>query len=669
MKNQDLLHKAKLVAPFVGLLVLCWLVYQPGLTGTFLFDDWKNLELIGQLGTIDTFHDLVTYLLSGFASPLGRPVAMASFLIDARDWPADPATFKATNVAIHLINGVLLFAVSRLLLRFRGLERIRATQAAVLAAGLWLLHPLWVSTVLYPVQRMAMLAAAFVLLALYCYLKGRVALEKKRETSAGMWLWLGMGTAGMLGVMSKENAALLPFFVVILDHTVLHAHPWQENVRWAKWWRWLYVRLPIVLLLLYLGSYLPALFQGEQTRGGYTVMERLLTEGRVMMEYLWRLLVPKPYTTGLFNDNIDISRTMFQPASTAWSWLALLFLASIGYRLRQDAPLASLGIGFFWVGHLLESSIIPLEVSFEHRNYLPAAFLFLYPSRKLVAAANWRMAKVAVIGIVAVYAAVTLQRASLWGTPFLQAFTWSQEAPGSARAQVLLSSRWLETGNLDAAKKILTRAVAAHPRNPAVVVSLLKLECRGAGVATALRKKINDLFSEPPSTDPVTRYQLEQALRAGMDGNCKGVDRKAVLKWIDSGLQSPAAGDRSWRRMLLVQRGRLALQEGDVGKAYNDFSKVVSLDADEEGILNLAARLASHGGESEALRLLDNERFGKEKIHLNSLRNIRRLWLRWNGYYENERKVLRKIIFKELRKKGFSIGKGEGDQLEQQKGG
>src|SRR5688572_2168657 len=98
-----------------GLLALAWCAYRPGLSGGFLFDDFANLPSLGAGGRIDNAAAFWRYLTSGSADPTGRPVSLLSFLIDARDWPADAAPFLRTNVLLHLLNGALLFVLLRTL--------------------------------------------------------------------------------------------------------------------------------------------------------------------------------------------------------------------------------------------------------------------------------------------------------------------------------------------------------------------------------------------------------------------------------------------------------------------------------------------------------------------------------------------------------------------------
>ena len=168
------MSRSRRVLALIALLALAFIVYWPGRHGTFLFDDYSNLATLGAYGPIDRAWKVVAFVTSGFAGPTGRPLALATFLLDARNWPAAPEAFKLTNVALHLLNGALLAGLLAALGRALGVERERAATAAVLAAGLWLLDPFWVSTTLYVVQRMAMLATTFVIAGLWAYAHGRV---------------------------------------------------------------------------------------------------------------------------------------------------------------------------------------------------------------------------------------------------------------------------------------------------------------------------------------------------------------------------------------------------------------------------------------------------------------------------------------------------------------
>ncbi len=151
------------------LLITTWLVYMPGLYGGFLFDDFANLPVLGASGPVDNWSTFCRYITSGTADPIGRPLALLSFLLDAHDWPAAPYPFKRTSLILHLAQrrccSILLLQRLGASISFRHADCHRIDLAAVFGAAFWLLHPLFVSTTLYIVQREAMLPATFTLLA------------------------------------------------------------------------------------------------------------------------------------------------------------------------------------------------------------------------------------------------------------------------------------------------------------------------------------------------------------------------------------------------------------------------------------------------------------------------------------------------------------------------
>lgn len=123
-------------------LFLCIGAYWGGLKGDFLFDDYPNLQDLGTYGIIDSWDKVRAFIFNGFAGPTGRPISLASFLIDANTWPANPYAFKYTNLMIHLINGLLLCWVIILLLQYYKYKDDQVIWIAVVAASIWILHRL-----------------------------------------------------------------------------------------------------------------------------------------------------------------------------------------------------------------------------------------------------------------------------------------------------------------------------------------------------------------------------------------------------------------------------------------------------------------------------------------------------------------------------------------------
>ena len=154
---------------------MCAVVYMPGLQGPMLHDDFPQLSGLLRAQSADWRELSDAYLMSD-SGALGRPVSMASFIASAILHGGELRYWKATNLLIHTLTGIVVFFLARVLLRASP-SSIRPGQAgwlALLVAGLWLLHALHVSTVLYTVQRMAQLSTLFVLTGLLLYSTGRL---------------------------------------------------------------------------------------------------------------------------------------------------------------------------------------------------------------------------------------------------------------------------------------------------------------------------------------------------------------------------------------------------------------------------------------------------------------------------------------------------------------
>ena len=157
----------------VAILAIGWFAYRPALTGTFLLDDLPSL---GDLQYVSDGESALRFISSGFAGPLGRPLALASFVPQASAIGVNAEPFLRINILIHLLNGVLVFAFARMLGGIMVSDQ-RSTFLALSVTAMWLFMPLLASSSLLIVQRMTTLSATFVLCGLNAYLISRQRLE------------------------------------------------------------------------------------------------------------------------------------------------------------------------------------------------------------------------------------------------------------------------------------------------------------------------------------------------------------------------------------------------------------------------------------------------------------------------------------------------------------
>jgi len=653
MSLSESAHRQLPFAAFALLLALAWLAYLSGLSGGFLFDDLINLDALGKRGPIDDWPAFWRYITSGAADPTGRPLALLTFLLDARDWPADPRPFLRTNLLLHLLNCGLLFALLRGLGRHLEGAGPRADWAAVLGAGMWLLHPLFVSTTLYIVQRETMLPATFVLGGLLAYVHGR-QLHATRPRAGAAWMWAGIGLGTLLAVLAKANGILLPLLALVLEATVLRAGdgPSAETVAHRlRWWRRLLLVVPSLMLAAYLARYLLALHDPIDVRS-WTIAERLMTQPRVLLDYLQLLLVPRVLSTGLYNDTYAVSTGWLVPWATLPAALAMLGLATFAFAVRRRWPVLSAGVLFWFAGHLLESSVVPLELYFEHRNYLPALLLFWPLAHALVRwRVRWSVRALAAVAVLALLALTTWQRAHLWGQPERLAAVWALQNPESPRSQATAAMNEMRTGRPDLAARRLEPLVQAAPYELQWVLNLADARCMSGGMDQATAARVSLGLRHARHGQHLAWRWLDGMIDRTAARPCPGVDTTVLQQWIDALAANPAMASPGRQQDAAALAGRLALLEQRPDEALAHFDRGLAADVRPEAAAQQAALLARHGHYEQALAHLDHyDRLAAEKPPPRgfAMPRLHHWVLERQGYWQTEFDALRRQLQADL---------------------
>jgi len=405
------------IAAMASLFVLTYWIYQLGFSAGFKFDDAASIS--GASGVHDIYSALA-YMLDGRAGFLGRPLALATFLLQKDSWPNDPAEFFMVNTLIHLFNGVLIFWLSYRLARLFPADMRQPGWFSLAVTALWLTLPLHVSASLMAVQRMATLSSTFMLLGLIGYISGRMLLDK--QPVRAYWLMsvsVVMGTA--LALLCKETGALMPLYVLVLEATLIRAAGLPADA-WFKRWAMLFLGAPILLLVAYFAVSWPRLMDIYAMRS-FSLPERLLTEPRILWDYLGQVLLPSRSGTGPYQDDYHVSRSLFDPLVTVIAILAWVAAAFLAWRLRRKIPVILFALLWFLAGHLIESSFIPLELYFEHRNYLPSFGLLLAATALIwsVPVKIRRLSMAVLFLMVLLRLFVLSETTHLWGHPLLAA--------------------------------------------------------------------------------------------------------------------------------------------------------------------------------------------------------------------------------------------------------
>ena len=381
----------------------------------------------------------------------------------------------------------------------------------------------------------------------------------------------------------------------------------------------------------------------------WTIGERLLTEPRVVLDYLRLLLIPRVLSTGLYNDAYVVSTSLFQPATTLPALLGVLGLVVTGFAVRQRAPVLSAALLFYFAGQMLESTSIPLELYFEHRNYLPALLLG-WPLALAVCRWKARVQARALIAVLllGVLGATTWQRASLWARQDQMALLWAKQNPASSRAQATAASFEIQAGRPDLA---MTRLAAPWQQAPGD----LQLALNYAGAACAMRglhadeiKAVAVALRTATHGDQLVHRWLDRALDMAVAGDCQGMDLDALARWLDAARANPRLASMPGRQQDLHSlAGRLALARHHADKALDEFNQALDAWPTPQAAAKQAALLASSGAHAQALAHLDHYaavESRRERATGWGMARIHEWILERQGFWQDELSRLRREI-------------------------
>ncbi len=446
MRGTLSMNPSLLIIPILG-----FLVYLPGLPGTFLFDDYPNiLDNDALTSSTLNWNSLISASFSGDAGPLKRPLSMLTFALNYAFGGASPIYFKLTNIAIHIIDAMLVFFVSRrLIIQLQNnSNEIKGDLPHIVAfsvALLWMVHPINLTSVLYVVQRMTSLATFFVLVGILIFLMARVRMLNNPKGFVSMLV--GTLVAGLLAVFSKENGILLFGYLFVIEVTLFQ---FKTNGKQSKFWLKLYfstfVIIPTVCVCGYFLFNSGWLIQLYEFRS-FTLFERLLTEARALCFYVKMLFLPNISSFALFHDDFDVSTGLFSPFSTVFSVAAIgaaLIGGIVSFRTHK-----LLGFAIFWFlwGHILESTLWPLELIHEHRNYMPSIgplFCVVYALAQWVHAKNLHPAlRYSPLILIILFAPITALRAADWKDLIGLTSMEAAHHPNSPRTQYELGRAYI----------------------------------------------------------------------------------------------------------------------------------------------------------------------------------------------------------------------------------
>ena len=546
-----------------GLLVVL-AAYSMGWSGTLHFDDNPNLD---PLHGVSDFASGLRFVVSGPAGPTGRPLSLATFAAQHESWP-DPKPFLIFNTVLHILNGVLCFLLLRRLLGWMLEDRRAAEWLAVAVALLWAASPFLASSSLVVVQRMTGLSAFFALSALSIYTIARTGYRPDSWRS-NLWLASIAGIGTLLAGLAKENGFLLPAFLLLIEWLlVANARITIKPLR--KDFFWILLVAPFAVILGFL------LYKGLSTTGylyrDFTLTERLLTQPRVLFDYIFNLLIPVTESITPFHDAYRHSTGLLEPITTLFSLLALPALLALAWLVWHRQPLVAFGLLWFFAGHLSESTLLPLELYFPHRNYLPAIGLYLalgvmamdflgrrdfgFPVRPLAAGVYFL-----------VFIAVLANGTIVWGNRELASEMWYINDRDSERAAQHLYQYYAGIGEVSLAGSLIERFISDHPGKAIFSVQALAIcEESQKEYLGKVDRAVQDLREERTITTSLAGL-IQQFAALSKMSDCTHFGIEQAEQIADAALASNGRIYPSAKQGLLFAKAQLAEYRGEYGKA------------------------------------------------------------------------------------------------------
>ncbi|MBW2560152.1 MAG: tetratricopeptide repeat protein, partial [Deltaproteobacteria bacterium] len=356
----------------IALFVFLIIIYANSFHCAWQFDDRPNIVENRNifLKTLD-WPDIKKTLYGPRGDGISRPLSYLSFALNYYFDGLNVFGYHLVNFIIHYLSSVFLFLF---IYNTLGLSTVRDRYGpasygiALLATFFWATSPVQTTAVTYIVQRMASMAGLLYIMTLYFYLKGRTTDRTWKQV-----FFLGIcAFSAAASFATKENAVMLPLSIWLYDLLLIQGVTREKIIKNVK------LLIPIFLIVLALGllyTDISTLLDGYKNRP-FTLTDRLLTEPRIVIFYITLLLYPISSRLTLIHD-IEISRSLLTPWSTLPAIAGIIILIALAVYVARKRPLISFCTLFFFVNHVVESSFLPLELIYEHRNYIPSLFFFV----------------------------------------------------------------------------------------------------------------------------------------------------------------------------------------------------------------------------------------------------------------------------------------------------
>jgi protein O-mannosyl-transferase len=575
-----------LSAAVIAIAVLA--AYAPGLHTPFHYDDLSTVvenESIRDLSALGR----VLSPPANVTPTSARPLLNLSFAVDYATGALNVAGYHATNIAIHLVVALLLFAIVRATATWPAAGfGDRADIVAAATAAIWAVHPLQTGAVTYVSGRSESLMAVWYLATLLA------AIRAHRSPRANAWMAASV-VACALGMASKESMVTAPVAVLLYDRAYVYER-FSEAFR-TRWRLYAGLAATWTILVVLLWDAPHSDSAGFST--GVSPWTYLLNQAVVLPEY-FRITAWPDYLLFAYGE----ARPLTLSDVGAMAVVVPVFIAAAIWMWYR-AP--ALGFCALWVFLTLAptSSIVPIatEAGAARRMYLPlAGIVALF-----------------VIGVFTLGDAMRRRRvanAPIFSRAALMAVVVALVATTAGQAAEFVSSERLWRGSVERWPSGLAY------RNLAAV---LLQQGRKAEGADALRAAADlnpvaryalglQLFEQGRTEEAIV--ELRRTIREFPDDRTAALEGRRVLGRALRGQKRHAEAAEVYAEIAAITpddlepvllRADELRAAGDLAGAHQAYQRVLALRPDHTGAMtNDGLALLQMGREAEALELLRN---------------------------------------------------------------
>ncbi len=460
---------------------LIYAAYAFSFQSAWQFDDGANIVNNPDIQIQDlSWNGLETAMQSHFAGK--RPVAYLSFALNYYFAKLNPVPYHITSTVIHFINAILVLLLMKLFIQhcYPNSPAWYQNAIAFSVSALWACNPLQSQAVIYITQRMTLLVSMFLLMALIFYWKARTAPTSRNKWIHGILCALSFFCA--LG--SKENAVIFPLLLAATEFTFFTR---QLNLK-----RKLRLITMAMVIFASLGGFiiwnyhLTKFLKKALVGGELTLMERLMTESRVVLYYISQLLLPLPSRLAVLPD-VQKSSSLFEPLTTFFSILTIFGLFGIAIWQWRRRPMLSYAISWYFIGHLVESTILPIDLMFEHRAYFPSVGVFMVLFSPLLEWGGafakmkyYRWIGVSTTALLLISVSLVWIRSHAWSDELSLWLDNTEKYPANFKGLSNLGSSYEKRGEWGQAERAYQQSLSANPNHPTARANLaILLQSRG----------------------------------------------------------------------------------------------------------------------------------------------------------------------------------------------